>query len=175
MRFDYKQFQVMTILIVMSCLTIGSLSVTGLLQSTETVGSSGIVVRAPPPAPAPLGGGSSSPPSPPPPEPQVEIDIYNDLECTQIMSDISWGEIEAGETSTATIYVKNSGETGVTLSLDSENWSPSNAEDYMDLDWDYDNTNLQIGEVRGITLTLDVDADCPAMSGFVFDVVIIGS
>ena len=114
-------------------------------------------------------------PSPPPPEPEVEIDVYEDLACTTVQSSIEWGEIEAGESSSVTIYIKNNGDTDILLGLDSENWTPTNSEDYTTLSWDDYGTALTPGEVRGVTLILNVDPDCPPMNNFSFDVVIIGS
>ena len=39
----------------------------------------------------------------------------------------------------------------------------------------YDGNTIDPGEVRRVTLTLRVDGDCPALSGFGFDIVIVGS
>jgi hypothetical protein len=166
----------MAIIIILASFTVGSLSVTGLLQSTERFSSSGIVVEpAPSPPPITTGGGSSSPPPPPPPEPNVEIDIYSDQACTQTISNVIWGEIEAGDGTSETIYVKNNGETGVVLSLETDSWTPSNTETYMTLSWDYDGNSISPGQVETVVLTLDVSGSCPPLSGFTFNIVIIGS
>jgi len=164
--------KIIAVAIVAAAMTVASLSVAGLLQSTERLGTSGIIIEAAPPSAPPP---PPSAPSPPPPEPEVEIDVYEDLGCTTIISSVSWGEIEAGESSSVMIYVQNNGDTSVSLSLDSDNWTPANCEDYTTLSWDYDGTTLSSSEVREITITLDVDSDCPAMNSFDFDIVIIGS
>ena len=150
-----------------------SLSVSGILQSTERLGSSGIIIESAPaynpiifPAPSP---------SPPSPEPVVKIDVYENLACTTVQSSIAWGDIEAGGSSSVTFYIKNNGDTDVLLELRSENWTPTNTMQYTMLSWDNDGTALTPGEVRGVTLTLNVDSDCPAIESFTFDVVIITS
>ena len=170
-----SQHKVIAFIIILASFAVGSLSVTGLLQSTERVSSSGLVVVPAPAPPIIPGGGGSSPPSPPPPEPTVEIDIYSDQACTQTLSNIAWGEIEAGDSASATIYVKNNGETGVVLSLDTDNWTPGTAEDYMDLSWNYNGASISPGQVQTVVLTLSVSSNCPAMSGFNFNIIIIGS
>ena len=169
-----NQHKILAIIIITACFTVGTLSVTGLLQSTERFSSSGVIVA---PAPPPTGSGGSPPssPSPPPPEPTVEIDIYSDQACTQTLTNIVWGEIEAGESSSETIYVKNNGETGVVLSLETDNWTPSNSQNYMTLDWDYDAASISPGQVEAIVLNLSVGGSCPPMSSFNFNIVIIGS
>jgi hypothetical protein len=163
--------KVIAVALVAVAMTVVSLSVSGLLQSTERLGSSGIIIES---APAPILPVPPAP-SPPPPEPAVEIDVYEDLACTTIQSSLEWGEIEAGGSSSVTIYIKNNGDADILLSLDSENWTPTNSKDYMTLSWDDNGTSLMSGEVRGVTLTLNVDPDSPPMNTFGFDVVLIGS
>jgi hypothetical protein len=169
-----NQHKVFAIIIITACFTVGTLSVTGLLQSTETFSSSGVIVA---PSLPPAGGGGSIPssPSPPPPEPTVEIDIYSDQACTQALTNIVWGEIEAGDSSSKTIHVKNNGETGVVLSLETENWTPGGSQDHMSLNWDYDGASISAGQVETIMLTLSVSGSAPPMPLFNFDIVIIGS
>ncbi len=163
--------KILAVALVAVAMTVVSLSVSGLLQSTERLGSSGIIIES---APAPMPPAPPAP-SPPPPEPAVEIDVYEDLACTTVQSSIEWGEIEAGDSSSVTIYIKNNGDTDILLALDSENWTPTNINDYTTVSWDDYGTALTPGEVRGVTLTLNVDPDCPPMNNFGFDVVIIGS
>ena len=161
---------IVTSLLLMTVIFVGGVSVVGLLQSTERVGSSGIVVQPPPP---PLPPPPSSPPSPPP-EPDIEIDVYGDSACTQVLSSVGWGEIEAGSSKTRVVYVKNSGDDGVSLSLLTENWDPSGASNYLQLSWDYDGGIIVSGEVRQITLVLSVSSSAGGLN-FSFDIVIIGS
>ena len=63
------------VIVVMGAITLGSFSVMGLLQSTERIGASGIIIRpVETPIGVPMGGGYT--PTPPPPEPAIEIDVY---------------------------------------------------------------------------------------------------
>ena len=94
---------------VLAALTMSSMSVMGILQSSERVASSGIITR--PAQGAPYVPPSS--PTPPPPEPTVEIDVYADSGCTTALSSVVWGEITAGSSVHRTIYVKNNGETNI--------------------------------------------------------------
>lgn len=166
------KIQHVIIILAIGSLTVMSVSVTGLLQSTERISSSGIIVR---PVQNPIIIIPPETSSPPPPEPEIEIDVYVDSECTQILSDVTWGEIEAGQESNVEIYLKNDGDVGVTISILTENWSSSTAQENIDLSWNNIGTPLQSGEVRNLILTLSVDPDCPELSSFSFDIVIIGS
>jgi hypothetical protein len=164
-------------------LTLGSLSlalitgysVVGVIQSTERVGTSGIVVQPPPPLLPPPPSYSSSSPPPPPPEPTIEIDIYSDAACTQLINSINWGEIEVGGSVKKNIYVKNSGDQGIYLSLLTQNWTPSEAADDMQLLWDYDDSRINPDEEMKITLTLAVSSNIQGIDTFNFDIVLVGS
>ncbi|EMR74222.1 hypothetical protein MCGE09_00095 [Thaumarchaeota archaeon SCGC AB-539-E09] len=145
-------------------------SVVGVIQSTERVGTSGIIVQPPPPPPSP-----PSPPSPPPPEPTIEIDIYSDAACTQLINSIAWGEIEAGGLVYTEVYVKNNGDQGVYLSLLTQNWTPSEAAYDMQLFWDYDDSTISPNEEMKITLTLVASSNIQGIDNFSFDIVLIGS
>jgi len=155
----------------MTVIFVGGVSVVGLLQSTERVGSSGIIVQPPPPPPPPP---PPSPPSPPP-EPSIEIDIFSDGACTQPLSSVTWGEIEAGSSVNRIMYIRNSGDEGVTLSLMTDSWNPSGIESYMQLSWDYDGNTLASGVVLEVTLTLAVSPSATGVDSFSFDIIITGS
>jgi hypothetical protein len=147
---------------------IGSVSVTGLLQSNVNVASSGLVIRTEVPSPTPL------PPSPPP-EPRIEIDIYSDVDCDDKLIEVEWGSIEVGSSIDRTIYVKNAGDVEVVLSLLTENWAPSAMAEGVELEWDYGGSPVRAGDVVEITLTLLVDSSTSTIGGFSFDIVIVGS
>ena len=149
---------------------LGGVSFAGLLQSTESMGTSGILVQTvdlTPPAP--------SSPTPTPPEPEIEIDVYSDVGCTSRLTEVEWGSIEVGDSVERVIYVRNSGDAEVVLSLLTDNWSPAAASDHMAVSWDYDGSTLRSGEVLEVVLSLDVDASIPVLGEFSFEIIIVGS
>lgn len=174
-------------LVMISLAFVAGFSVVGVLQSTERVSSSGIMVQpAPPPLPppslppsssrsSPRSPPPSSPPPPPPSEPTIDIDVYNDRACTQLKSSVVWGEIEAGGSVSEVIFIKNEGDGGVVLVLTTENWDPVEAADDMQLSWDYDDSTIEPGAVLEITLTLAVNSSISGIDVFSFDIVIFGS
>ena len=162
------------IFILLAMVTVGGISTMGLMQSTERMSTSGIIIR-PAPTPPSSSPPSSSSPSPPPPEPAIEIDVYTDAGCTDIMTIVDWGEITAGGSSQVEVFVKNNGQTDVVVSLLTENWSSQTAYNYMSVSWDYGGSVIEPGEVINVNLVLSVDEYCPALTGFGFDIVIIGS
>jgi hypothetical protein len=91
------------------------------------------------------------------------------------MSSVSWGSIEAGSSVNRVLYVKNSGDDTVTLSLHTDNWDPAGAEDDLYLSWDYDGSDLDSGAALKVTLTLSVDGSTNGIDDFSFDIIITGS
>jgi len=167
---NLQKIFLITILFVI--ITISGLLVTGLLQSTERIGTSGIVVI---PAPVPIIPSPGTSPPPPPPEPKIEINVYSDASCTKKISNYNWGEIVAGSGKSVAIYVKNDGSIDVTLSLATENWTPENISGDMTLLWNYSGKPLTPNESVRIVLTLKIDQDCPQVPTFSFDIVLIAS
>lgn len=139
-------------------------SVIGILQSTERISSSGIIVQPNP-----------SPPLPPPPEPGIDIDVFCDYQCTEIMTNIEWGDIVVGESVKHTMWVKNSGDSDVFINLDEDNWNPISASEYLSITWDYDGVPISPGSVRQISLSLNVSPNIQGIDTFYFDVVFIAS
>ena len=82
------------------------------------------------------------------------------------------GVIGPGEAKEVTLYLKNTGNVPVNLTLSTENWSPAVAADYMTLTWDYDGTPVVAGAVRRVIITLSVATNITGVAEFSFDILI---
>ena len=105
--------------------------------------------------------------------PSVTIGVYNEVACVTEVSSIDWGDIEAGASKEVTVYVKNLGIMSVTLSLSTQNWSPSAAQNYMSVDWDYDGSPLNPDAVVPVQISLTVSEEINDITSFSFEVIII--
>ena len=94
------------------------------------------------------------------------ISVYSDSACTQNLTGINWGSIEAGGSTSRTIFVKNTGTGTVTLSLASNNWTPSEACSYITISWNSEETQLSSGQLTSATLTLTVASSITAITTF---------
>lgn len=106
--------------------------------------------------------------------PKVTLEIFYDSECTNPVSSIDWGQVEPGDTSNATVYVKNLGDTGVNLYLNTQNWDPSEASQYISLGWNYTGVVLESGERIPVQLTLTVSESATGITDFSFEIVVTG-
>ena len=66
----------------------------------------------------------------------VNVGIYWDLDCTQNVTAIDWGIPGPGDVVNMSVYVKNSGNSGLVLNMSSYGWIPVEAENFLSLTWD---------------------------------------
>jgi hypothetical protein len=105
----------------------------------------------------------------------VGVGVFWDSNCTDPVSFIDWGMVEPGSMNNVTVYVRNAGNVAAQISLATENWSPSNASDYLALSWNYDGRQLNPLEVVKVTLTLTVSSSVQGITSFSFDIIISAS
>jgi len=92
----------------------------------------------------------------------IGVGIYWDQSCTT-------------EVSSVTVYIRNEGNSAANLTMNTSNWSPANASDYIDQSWDYEGQVISVNEVLEVTFTLIVSSEIQGISSFSFDIVIVGS
>jgi len=105
----------------------------------------------------------------------VEIKVYWERKCVNEVSSIDWGIVEAGSSKNVTVYVKNTGDVTITLSLSTANWNPSSASSYITLGWDYDNQPIKRAKVIQVKLTLSLSQNTTGITDFSFDLIITGT
>lgn len=105
----------------------------------------------------------------------IGVGVYWDENCTSEVSSINWGMLEPGSGENVTVYIRNEGNSVASLSMDTSNWIPSNASDYITLSWDYGGVSISPGEVVQVTFTLSVSASIEGVTSFSFDIVVMGS
>ncbi|MEM3697197.1 MAG: hypothetical protein QXQ94_06830 [Candidatus Bathyarchaeia archaeon] len=105
----------------------------------------------------------------------IGISVYSNQECTTVLNSISWGNLEKEKSYTRDFWVKNTGNSRVKLNMTTENWSPSNAKNYLTLTWDLEGLVLEVNQqpIKG-TFTLRVASNA-ASGNFSFTIVITGT
>ena len=105
----------------------------------------------------------------------ANIGVYTDSDCTQNCTHISWGTLNPDTTTSKTVYVKNTGTVPITLTMTTESWTPTDADDYLTLTWNQQNTILDPDETTPATLTLTVAQDTGDLTGFSLNIIITGT
>lgn len=103
------------------------------------------------------------------------IGIYSDNECVLDLTSVSWGTLEPGDMKNVTFYLRNEGDSPIIISLETSNWTPALATNYLDLSWNYQNETIDSNEVIQIKITLAVAPNIEGISDFSFDITIVGS
>jgi hypothetical protein len=105
----------------------------------------------------------------------INVEVYWNIECTQVVISVDWGIPEPGESINKTIYVKNSGTSPMNLSMSCSGWDPVEAGSYLTLSWDREGAIVDAGEVIPAVLMLSVSPSVTGITDFSFDVVIEGT
>jgi hypothetical protein len=105
----------------------------------------------------------------------VGLATYRDSGCTIAVSSIPWGTLAPGSTHQYIIYIKNEGTTSLNLFLDTENWSPTNAANYISLNWNYGGQPLAPNQAIPVVLNLMVSQSISGINDFNFEIVLSGT
>jgi hypothetical protein len=146
-----SKFNKLGILGIVSVLTVlTGMAVSGVLQSSRTITSTGTIKA-------------------------IGVEVYWNSDGTGPVTSIDWGNPEPNETVTKTVYVENTGNSDMTLSLVVSNWTPTGADTYLTVTWDREDHLLGAGEIAAAVITLTVSADITGIDTFSFDMVIEGT
>jgi hypothetical protein len=105
----------------------------------------------------------------------VNVSVYTNSGCTENCTAINWGSLYPGNSTTQTVYVKNTGTVPITLTMTANSWTPANADDYLTLGWNQESTTLNVGQSATATLTLTAAADTGELQDFNVNIVITGT
>jgi hypothetical protein len=106
----------------------------------------------------------------------ANLGVYSDSACQNAITTINWGSITPGQDIARTIYIKNTGlGTSLTLSMETSNWSPANANGPITITWDKQGTVLAPAQSTAAVLTLSVSSSISGVTDFGVQVDIIGT
>jgi archaellum component FlaG (FlaF/FlaG flagellin family) len=105
----------------------------------------------------------------------LNVGIFQDSACTQPLSALNWGTLKPGTAANKTIYVKNTGNTAVTLNMTVTTWNPTTASSYITLTWDKQGSLLAAGNVAQTLLVLSVLANVNGFTEFNCTTLIAGN
>ena len=105
----------------------------------------------------------------------VDVGVFSDAGCSANLTSIDWGSVYPGESVSRVIYVKNTGNAPVTLSMAANGWNPSVAEGQLAVSWNKEGASLGPGESVAASLTLTVSPGVHDVASFSVNVIITGS
>ena len=102
----------------------------------------------------------------------IGVGIYWDKDCTNTTRSLNFRIIDANSNNDLTMYVRNEGNSAVSLMLGASNWTPPNASSYMSLSWNYSGQILKTNEVIPIKITLTVSSTICDITDFSLQTII---
>lgn len=102
----------------------------------------------------------------------VGVGVYSDINCTSRVYSLDWGSLEPGSIKNQTVFIRNEGSEPSILFLNTTNWNPLNASDFIELNWDYNGYIIYPQETTEVTLTLFVAPVTEGVKDFNFDIII---
>lgn len=105
----------------------------------------------------------------------LNVGVFSDSACTQELTSVDWGTVSPGDTVTRTIYVKNTGNADIDLSMTTTNWNPSTAAGPLVIEWDVEGWDLSPGNQHTVTLTLSASSSISGITDFSVEIVITGT
>jgi len=102
----------------------------------------------------------------------INVGVYWNGNCSNPVSFVDWGSIEPGSVKNVSLFIRNEGTVAADLFLSTDNWSPSNASEFVMLSWDYSGQILDRFEIILVVLTLRVSSEVRGISSFSFDIII---
>jgi hypothetical protein len=105
----------------------------------------------------------------------VNVGVYSDSACQTALTSINWGTIAPGSSVTSTVYVKNTGNTQITLSMTKTGWNPVGADGPITVTWNKESTTLTAGASTAATLTLSVSSGISGITTFSVNIVVTGT
>ena len=100
-----------------------------------------------------------------------DFQIYNSTTSPVSLTSIDWGILFPSSNISREIAVKNIGNVDGKITIETSNWSPSNASKYITLSWSMDSPIIKINEVKRIILFLYVSEKISGITSFSFDIV----
>jgi hypothetical protein len=105
----------------------------------------------------------------------LNVGLFLDQDSTQNCTSLSWGGVYAGESVSKTIYVKNTGDLPLTLSMSITDWNPKSANGPLSMTWNRENYVLDPEEVIDVALILTISENVEQLSTFGYNMLIIGT
>jgi len=105
----------------------------------------------------------------------VGVGVYCDAALTNKVSSIDWGALDLGSNKNVTVYIRNEGNSAVSLTMNPANWVPATTSNYMTLTWNYGGQSVNVGAVIQVKLILAVSNSVAGITNFSFDINILAS
>lgn len=96
----------------------------------------------------------------------IGCEVWANVNRTAVLSDINWGMLAPGDIAAINMWVQNTGNVNVNLTMNVSGWSPVNASQYLAITWSYTNATVKPFEMVPIQLQLAVSPSITGITSF---------
>jgi len=100
------------------------------------------------------------------------LGVYVDQACTSPVESFQWGLLEPSATANQTVYIRNEGNSNISMAMTLSNWNPTNASNCINLNWNYTGQTLEVNQVIQVRFTLFIRENVQGITDFSFDITI---
>jgi len=104
-----------------------------------------------------------------------KINVYTDSGCITKATTIDWGTLTPGTVATKILYIKNEGNSNLYLTINTDNWTPSVADNYLVLNWNLEGIEIASNQVIQARFGLSVSRNIGGINNFSFNIILTGS
>jgi hypothetical protein len=105
----------------------------------------------------------------------LNVGIYQNVDCTETLSNVSWGTVASGTSSNMTVYIRNSGDAAVVLNMTLASWNPIAASSCLTCTWNREGFTLKPKNKVQAVLVLSVSDGTVNVTDFSFVTIISGT
>jgi len=108
----------------------------------------------------------------------VNVGVFAHPNGTAPVTQIDWGTIPVGKYSQTYVYLMNTGNSPINLTLTTGNWTPTTCPSYLTLTWNLtsaETLNVPAGYIQPCLLTLTVASNTTGISDFTMDITFTGT
>jgi hypothetical protein len=142
-----QALKIAAVVLAVSMVLVNANMIFGLISTVLPLGSSGVISSA-------------------------DINAYQEAGCINERTSINWGTISPGGSDNVIVYLKNTGNVALSLSLSTDDWVPQGASTYIFLTWNYADQVIQPDQVLPVTFTLTISSNIVGITDFNFNIYI---
>lgn len=106
----------------------------------------------------------------------VSFGVYWDVTATNPVTNIVWGEIEAGSSADIGVWIKNEGPVDLYCQAFwiEDSWDPPGVHVFFTMGWEFGEGPIKSGRARFVPVSLHVDATITGVTDFYFEIEVHG-
>ena len=106
----------------------------------------------------------------------LNVGVYWNAECTDKVEFLDWGTLTPGSDRRVRLYLRNEElDTSCYMTFWTTEWNPSEAKQYLTLQWNYDARSVPRSRIVQVDLEISVPKDIAGITDFSFTLFIAGT